>query len=101
MQNLVVDGINVRILKGWMKKYFVKAIVSNKGTYSELETAEKNLEHGKGIYQSLECLGLITVKEKSEADTDISRIEDKLNTLRREKDAEMYARHMQRRGGNL
>ena len=100
MQNVVVDGINVRIAKDWMNKYFIKALVSNKGTYSELELAEKNLEHGKGICQSLVLLGLLSEKEKDEADANISQIEGKIQSLRRNKEAEMYARHMQRRGGS-
>ena len=100
MQNIVVDGINVRITKDLMNKSFIKAIISNKGTYSELETAKANLEHGRGIYLCLEHLGLLNEEEVFRSKQDIERIESKIKTTRQEKEAEMYARHMQRKGGN-
>ena len=99
MQNAVVDGINVRIVKDLMNKAFIKAIVSNKGTYSELEAAKENLEHGRGIYLCLEHLGLLNEEEVFRAKQDIERIESKIKTTRQEKEAEMYARHMQSRKG--
>jgi hypothetical protein len=100
MQNIIVDKLNVRILKEAMNKCFIKAIATGKGTYGELEASGLSLERGRGIFISLEQLGLLTAAESEAAKHDIKRIEDKQVEVRREKEAEIYARHMQKKGGN-
>ena len=99
MQNAVVDGINVRIVKDLMNKAFIKAIVSNKGYIFRVRSRQRELgarqRHLSLSGTSRDCL----MRKRYSAKQDIERIESKIKTTRQEKEAEMYARHMQSRKG--
>lgn len=99
MNNILVtvDEINVHIAKHEMVKCFTLAMNTGKGTCREIDAAEKMLEKARGIYDTLVILKLLSREEQLSGAIDIGRIEDKLEAIRREREAEVYARHMQRR----
>lgn len=99
MNNILVpvDKFNVLDAKGILRKHLTEAAYVGKGTYREIETAKLTLAKAKGVFETLEVLGLLSFEEKRNSIGDINRINEKLAVTQREKEAEAYARHMQRR----
>ena len=92
-----VEKLNVDIMKTHMARCFNQAMNTGKGFYSDIKTAREALEKGKGIYQTLDTLDLLSNKERLIAIADIEYIEDKMASIQRERMVEIFERHLPRR----
>lgn len=92
-----VDHLNIGIIKELFTKELEMATDTGKGTYKELEKARQHLERARGMYITLATLELVPVEYVETAGEDLTRIEDKLSDIMREKELVSVARHMQRR----
>lgn len=92
-----VSKLNVDVMKTQMVGCFRRAMQTGRGSYNDIEMAKQALERGKGIYQTLETLDLLSNKERLIAIADIEYIEDKMASIQRERMVEIFERHLPRR----
>ena len=92
----LADHLNVELAKRILAKELTMATDVGKGTYREVDNARTHLERARGIYIALSTLELVPVEYAEMVGEDLTRIEDKIAATQREKEAEAYARHMQR-----
>ena len=92
-----VSKLNVDIMKTQMVGCFRRAMQTGRGSYNDIEMAKQALEKGKGIYQTLETLDLLSNKERLIAIADIEYIEDNIEALNKAKIVEIFERHKPRR----
>lgn len=91
-----MDHLSVGVVTKLLTKELEMAKDTGKGTYKELVTAWLHLERARGIYITLATLELVSVELAETVGEDLTRIEDKLLDIKREKDKEVAARYMQR-----
>lgn len=93
----LVDHLNVGVVIKLLAKELEMAKETGKGTYRDLKKARQHLERARGMYIALATLELVSIEFAETAGEDLTRIEDKLNDIQREKELVSVARHMQRR----
>ena len=93
----LVDYLNIRVVEELLTKELTMAQDIGKGSYRETENARMHLERAKGMHTTLSLLQLLPTDIGGVMEEDIARIEQKITTTQKEKEAEAYARHMQRR----
>ncbi len=93
----LVDYINIRVVEELLTKVLTMAKDTGRGSYRETENARMHLERARGMYTTLSLLQLLPTDIGGAMEDDIARIEQKIISTQKEKEAEAYARHMQRR----